>query len=275
MKSQLIRMVTSDNSELQGLLYDAHPGTVALHLHGIWGNFYENPFIDHFASFYPEHGLSFLTVNTRDHDGGAIYSQFSDCLQDIDSILSFAARKGYQEAILQGHSLGALKAAYYLLHVRPELHPIKVKGLVLLSPFDNIAFYSSNNSDLRVQQLTKVRAALQSDPRALVPEDVWGTWMLSANTYLELVEDGGKADIFPFRRRTLRETAITKLDIPVFAAVGGSDFAASPSPASEYAQLRELPNVTPVLIDGAPHNFAGCEPVLLSHLLEWLRPTTK
>lgn len=273
MKASLVRVVTSDSMELQGLHYVASatgPPAVVFHLPGIWGNFYENPFIDYFADFYPAHGYSFMTVNTRDHDAGAIEGRFEDCAKDIQAWLNFAAVQGYRQAVLQGHSLGGLKAVYYLQVPDVSRGQLEIGALILLSPFDNIAFYSSGDDALRQQQLAKVRAIAANDPSMLVPRDVWDMWMLSAGTYLELVEANGTADIFPFRRGTLEGTALSRVTVPVFAAVGGEDFAAFPSPKAELEQLSELPEVHAVLIEGAPHNFAGREPALVDELSPWL-----
>lgn len=271
MQGSLVRVMTPDGIELQGL-NDKGAGraahAVVVHLHGTWGNFYGNPFIDHFADFYPRRGYSFMTVNTRGHDEGSISERFENCLSDIQTWLEFAARLGYRRVILQGHSLGALEAVYYLTSSQ-SLN--RVQALILLSPFDIIAFYCSGDITVRQDRLVKVKAIASTDPNALVPKDVWDMWLISAGTYLDLVDFNTKADIFPFRTGTLTGMPLSQVGLPVFAAVGGNDFAAFPSPKAEVEQLNQLPQVHAVLINGAPHNFAQHEGELLNKISSWLK----
>lgn len=271
METSLVRVTTPDGIELQGLNYRgigraAHAAVV--HLHGTWGNFYGNPFIDHFARFYPRHGYSFLTVNTRGHDAGAITERFELCAIDITTWLGFARQLGYDRIILQGHSLGALKVIYYL---NLPTHAVDIHAIVLLSPFDIIAFYCSNDLSNRTNRLNRAREIAQNDPDAILPGDTWDAWLLSAGTYLDLVDFNTRADIFPFRVGSLVGTALSVVSVPTFAAIGSNDFAAYPSGADEFELLQQLPNVNAKLIDGAPHNFANHETDLLKHLAEWLK----
>lgn len=275
MEGSLVRVMTEDDVELQGLNFRGSKRVaqaVVIHIHGSWGNFYGNPFIDHFAEFYPRLGYSFMTVNNRGHDDGSIAERFENCLLDIRTWIEFAAKAGYQRVILQGHSLGALKAVYYLNSSSP---PNRVQALILLSPFDVVDFYCSGDVTLRQERLAKAKAIATTDPNAVMPKDVWNMWLISTGTYLDLVGFDTKADIFPFRTGTLKGTPLSRISLNVFAAVGGNDLDAFSSPqACEHAleQLNQLPRVQAVLIDGAPHNFAGYESELLSEISHWLKP---
>ena len=95
-------------------------------------------------------------------------------------------------------------------------------------------------------------------------------WLLSAGTYMELVAEDGPADVFPFRRGTLSGSPASRIAVPTFAAIGGGDFAALPSPDAELKQLSALAQTRATVIEGAPHNFAEGEAVLLDRLLAWL-----
>jgi len=271
MQSTLVRIKTSDGVELQGLNFKgsgraAH--AVVMHLHGTWGNFYGNPFIDHFSDFYPRRGFSFLTGNNRGHDEGSIGERFVDSTKDIQAWLEFAASQRYRWIILQGHSLGALKAVYYLqIHATPRS---PIKGLILLSPFDVVAFYGSGDMSVREKRLQQVRAIAASNMEALVPKDLFNIWLISAGAYLDLADSNTRADIFPFRTGSLKNSILSRLKIPTFAAIGGDDFAAYPSPKAELEQLSELQHVRAALVKGAPHNFADRESALLKELSPWL-----
>lgn len=270
MQGSIVRTITLDGVELQGLDFKGSgraAQSVIIHLHGIWGNFYGNPFIDHFADFYPRHAYSFLSVNTRFHDDGSLTGRFETCLQDIRAWLDFAAKTGYRRVILQGHSLGALQEVYYMNSSEPQS---SIKALILLSPFDNVAFYCTGDPDVRKQRVARVQDIASRDPNALIPKDLFDMWLLSAGTYLSFVGFDTNGDIFPFRNGSLAGTPLSKVKAPVFAAIGGKDFAAFPSPKAVTDQLHQLRGVETALIDGAPHNFAGCEPELLKRISKWL-----
>ena len=198
MNGSVVRATAEDGVELQGLNFRSEnnqSSTVIVHLHGTGGNFYRNPFTEHFADAYPKIGYSFMTVNLRNHDDGSINEKFEDSTRDIDCWMSRAFDLGYQQIILQGHSLGALKAVYYLSR-KPSKEVPKV---ILLSPFDIIAFYSSMHPENRTSLVTSVRQIAEKDPSALVPKELWSTWAISAGTFLNLVDQQTSADIFPFR----------------------------------------------------------------------------
>lgn len=132
MKTTFCRTITSDKLRLDGLLFepDKKSNTAILHIHGMAGNFYENVFLDSMAEEYTKAGYAFLTGNNRGHDHiadfhivgpkenykriGDVFEKIEDCILDINTWLEFLKQKGYKVFILQGHSLGAVKAVYYL-----------------------------------------------------------------------------------------------------------------------------------------------------------------
>ncbi len=271
MQGSIVRTVARDGMALEGMLYtppnSAANGAV-LHIHGTWGNFYGNSFIDAFGDYYPQKGYAFLTVNNRGHDGGSITERFADSVLDVEAWIRFAAELGLHRVILQGHSLGALKATYYLQQAESGVDA--VRALVLLSPFDVIAFYSAGSEQEREAHLRRVRELAKANPDSLVPKEIFGMWLISAGSFLDLAADGTVADIFPFRRGTLSGSPLENVRLPIFVAVGAEDFAAHPSPDAEQRQLRALSGVRAVVIPSAPHNFAGQESALTKELTRWL-----
>lgn len=273
MNTSLARVRTSDGIDLHGLHFNNNSGNAKaiLHLHGIWGNFYSNPFVDHFGEVYPQIGYDFVSANTRDHDDGALSADFDRCILDINTWLMYLAEKGYKNIILQGHSLGAIKAVFYLDRYGEHATRPHIMGLILLSPFDNIPFYSGGSQEKHQENLNLVRKVMLQDPNAIVPSSVWDMWALSAHTYLQLIEENGSVDVFPFRRGNLDNSPVSRISTKIFAAVGGKDFASYPSPEKEVEMLAALPNIYSVLIENAPHNFSGCESNLLSEITSWVK----
>jgi pimeloyl-ACP methyl ester carboxylesterase len=266
---KLLRTNTSDGVELQGILTERElkEQNLVLHIHGTWGNFYGNHFIDYFSRQYPTHGYSFLSANTRGHDDGAISEKFEDCLLDIGQWINYALENGYKKIVLQGHSLGALKAVYFMNKQKNS----PIDKLILLSPFDPIAFYCKGNLQARESILSYVKKVMKVSPSELVSKEVWDKWLISAGTLFDILRKDSVYDIFPFRKGNLIESSLTKVEKPIFAAIGGNDFAAFPSPRSEYEQLSKLISVNSVLIPDAPHNFAGFEDHLLRYIFEWIK----
>jgi pimeloyl-ACP methyl ester carboxylesterase len=269
MSMKLIRTNTIDNVELQGMLVENEPRAqnLVLHIHGTWGNFYGNHFIDYFGREYPLIGYSFLSANTRGHDDGSISEKFSDCLLDIGQWVTYARERNYKRIILQGHSLGALKAVYFMNNQGDP----SIKKLILLSPFDSIAFYCKGNLKARERILSITKNVMKVSPSEIVPKEVWSTWLISAGTLYDILKEDTVYDVFPFRNGNLTGSLLSRIDIPVLAAIGGDDFAAYPNPKTEYEELSMLPSVNSIFISGAPHNFAGFEDQLLKSILEWLR----
>lgn len=274
MQTPIIRARTADGIELQGLNFKSLRPTsdkVVIHLHGIWGNFYENPFIDYFADFYPRQGYSFMTVNTRFHDGGSMTGRFETCMLDIPAWLDYAKLLGYQRVILQGHSLGTYQAVYYyyLTSLQPN-HPIK--ALILLAPVDNVALYCTDDITLRQERIALAKDMARRDPATLIPRNLFDMWPLSAGTYLNFIDFDTNTDVFPFRSGSLAESPLSRIKLPVFASVGDNDFAAFPSANAMIDQLQQLEGgIEAVLIEGAPHNFALHEPALLDRIQQWLK----
>ena len=152
LKGELVRVTTSDNLELQGILYKPQNSTdkVIVHIHGWTGNFYENVFIEYIAKACVSNGYAFLSFNTRGAGfvqeflrkkgskveyvkiGGSL-EKFEDCLFDIKAAISFLKTEGFREFILEGHSTGCQKALFY----KHKTKDSRIKGLILLEPADD------------------------------------------------------------------------------------------------------------------------------------------
>ncbi len=268
MQGSIIRIKTSDDIELQGIVCEPVGQTAriaVIHIHGTEGNFYENAFVDHFAETYPRMGVAFFSFNNRGHDGGSIYESFSDSIHDIRAVVGLAKSRGCEEVVLQGHSLGALKAVYYSTTTSGS-----PRALILLSPVDIVDFYLSTSRTDREQVMRRLAELAENDPTQLVPETIWGEWLMSVETFTQMVAPGSEADIFPFRTTTLRGSIFREVDAPTFVAIGGDDFALAPSPEKAIAQFDEFENVDTAFIEGAPHNFAGYEEALVEQVVSWL-----
>ena len=143
----LVQVTTEDELCLQGYFSPKSSKSALLHIHGFEGNFYENYFVQALSRRLGEEDTTFFVVNTRGCEKikasntasgkyetvGARYELLEDSPIDINAWIEFLNKEGYEEIILCGHSLGAMKIVRYLTEGK---YADKVKKLILLSPFD-------------------------------------------------------------------------------------------------------------------------------------------
>ncbi len=282
------RTFTKDKIRLDGLLFepDQKSRTGVLHIHGMAGNFYENPFVDAMADEYTKAGYAFLTVNTRGHDAiadftvkhkkekfvryGNVFEKFEDCLLDIDAWLKFFKSKGYQRIILQGHSLGASKVVYYL-DQRPRT---KFKCLILATPTDMLGF-SRTGSRIREFRLLLKEAKMlvaKEQSRTILSKPLGGWSYLSAETFLNLFSDESSANIFP-RLKKGEFKALAKVRIPVLAFFGNRDagviFSAKKDLAMTAQYLQNKKSKT-FVVDQGTHVYFKREKQVAREVVRWL-----
>lgn len=265
------RLVTlpHNNAELHGLLAVPHEqaAPVAIHVHGTWGNFYGNPFINALAECYGRHGIGFLTANFPGHDETAVSEDFDDFTPALDAWIG--AYAGEAPLLLQGHSLGALKALRYLSDSRATNRE-RIRSLVLLSPFDIVAFYARGHVDEVDSRLARLDALIASAGRdAIAPSEWFDMWLITYGTLRALSTPGSPADQFDSRTQ-LPISPVRRLHVPTFIGIGGEDFAQYPTPKDVARMTAGLPMVTSALIEGAPHNFAGSVDRLVREVDAWL-----
>jgi len=146
-----------------------------------------------------------------------------------------------------------------------------VDRLILLSPFDILAFYAGGNPD----NLAEIRTTIEKDiaesgPDASIRPTIFDMWDMSNATFLELTEAENPADRFPSRNPKLIAEGHWLPEMTTFLGIGGEDFASHPSPGDVFNMLPNKSNLTAHLIEGAAHNFDGGLSTLRSKVLEWL-----
>lgn len=255
------------------LLHGLRSGEVAryaIHIHGTWGNFYENSFALGLTETYTAAGWSYASVNNSGHDGGSIGEKFDDSLPEIYAWIKRLCPNG-ESVVIQGHSLGALKILRLLRH--PDYSELKhqIVAAVLLSPFDIVAFNGGVGEQLKLRRSRAEQQRIEQGGDAFVDTDIFDAWPLSVDTYLEASNEGGPWDLFPSRLHLVG--ALGEVGVPTLVAFGGEDsFAQYPSPhaAAELVET-EATAVRTVLVEGAPHNFAGHEEALAQSISAFIR----
>lgn len=145
-RGQLVSFESKSGYICKGILYaDDNCKRIVIHIHGSYGNFYDNIFIQQMACSYNREGVGLLAFNLESHGGfsdgfigkkycyvGGAVSTFESSFEDIQGAIDFV-KPFSNNIILQGHSLGTDKALYYLIHSN-ESYP-----LILISPCDSYA----------------------------------------------------------------------------------------------------------------------------------------
>ena len=292
MKGEFCRLLTKDGIELHAF-YVSPSGrrrkTTVVHVHGFAGNFYENRFIDYVAESLADQGVSFLTFNNRGHDYisdvlcerkkgsivfrlcGGSYDTFTDCLEDIRAAADFAASRGATRIILQGHSYGAVKAAYYLSQITDP----RIKGLILLSPSDTFGVQRRALDERFPLGLEYAYERINRNH----PEDFmlhgYFRYPMSAHTYADMFDEESLAGIFNLSRTDREEfPELAAIRLPVLAAVGTVEeyFLGTPEQflLDLQTQMKNAPSFTGYVAVGAPHNYLGHETKLTRVISDWV-----
>jgi pimeloyl-ACP methyl ester carboxylesterase len=253
--------------------------TALVWVHGLGSAFSSGqPLVRELSRQLTAAGLGYFKINTRGHGvvsgrgarlAGSAFERFTDCLEDLRTVIAFAWRCGYRRVVLAGHSTGANKALYYAARVRDP----RVGALALLGPISDIAGQVKRLGATELRRRVAVAERLaRRDPRALVPR-AWGFW--GARRYVSLYKPGQAEDVFPYYRRGARWPALRAVRVPVAVVVGGRDeYLDRPAAAlveAFQANARRARSFTGIVVRGADHGFAGRERDLAELLVGWIR----
>ena len=249
------------------------------------GNFYENRFLDPMASKLIENGWAFLAPNTRGHDFvadiplvgdeekyiriGSSAEIFEDCVKDIKCWVDLAESKGFKTIVLQGHSLGAVKVAYYLAQTQDS----RVSKLILVSPPDMVGLAEQEKNFAEMVATAKDMVANGRENK-FMPEIIWEWYHLLPKTYLNLTSRDEPVDVFNTYEPSKESPTLTSIALPILAVTGSKDDA-NIVPAEEAMNIIKRKCTKAVsfdikVIDGAPHSYYERDTELAETIVEWL-----
>jgi len=287
MKTELLRLTSEDGLILHGIIHrpDMAAKKAFAYVHGMTGNFYENKFTDVTAEKLVQNGCAYISVNNRGHDVIAhflvvgpkeTYKQigdasevFSECVLDIKPVVDYLEEQGYEEVVLCGHSLGAVKAAYYVGKTNDK----RVKKLVLMSPPDMVGL-----AEIEKYHTTLLEQAHQmvgeGRGEELLPQKIWDWSFLSAKTYIELSARDYPVDVFN-TYDPAKPSLLSEIRIPTLAVFGENDDAAI-MPLQQAldilkAKTPNAPRFDTAIIPGASHIYFGKEEKLAQSVSDWLK----
>lgn len=278
---ELVDALTADGVELNGAFLAAQPGAGAarpafdavLMMHGVANTFYD-AFFRSFADGLAARGYPTLRANNRGHDIvhrgrgaqpylGAAFERIPDCLHDWRAWLDLLAARGFGRILLWGHSLGAVKSAYYLARAADA----RVRGCVLASPprFSYERWIVSPRSAEFRAHLERAQALIDAgEPAALMPVTMPVPFVIGAQAYLEKYGPGAAFDVF---------AQLEAIPCPVLAFTGAREldqveFRDHPDGYAAAAQRKH--DLTHVLVPDGDHHYRGVQPWVLEELLAWM-----
>jgi pimeloyl-ACP methyl ester carboxylesterase len=259
-------------------------GTWVIHVHGSYGNFYENFFLTPMANAFTEAGICFVSINTRGHDYyadlksredgryasrrvGGIRDDFFACSYDVRPWIAYARRRGAESVMLQGHSLGAMKVAYTAWKTADPL-----AGVILLSPPDNLGLQRADVGERYDDYLELARKLAAESPDAPMPKQAYFD-PISAGAYRSLFERPEETGMFTYGDvELMSRSALPRINAPIIATFATDDEAVVDDISTCVRALREsVPpeRLTVEIIEGANHNYHFKEIELASILATW------
>jgi pimeloyl-ACP methyl ester carboxylesterase len=292
MNTEFVRFYTSDGIELQGLYYEPTnlSNSGVIHIHGLAGNFYENHFIDKLAKYYTEIGYSFLTFNNRGHDyisdllqiksgdfntvqGGGAYENFNKCIEDIDAGLKFFNEKQINKIILQGHSSGTNKIAFYHYKKRPS----QIIGTILISPIDDKGILLDDIGRAKFEELFTLAKGMIKNGKEekLMPEGSFYSYPMSAKGFYEYFKENSEHDIFRYRNPNDEFEILSGIKEHLLVIFGNDGEYVLGDIDETLKLLKEkainAKSFTGKVVDGAPHNYLSFENKLALTINYWLK----
>lgn len=230
MEYPIVNVKTKDDMLLYGLHLKAkNSKTVIIAIHGTASNFYENDFIENIVKAAHQKEVSILLTNNRGTAvlqswpklHGTALEHFEDCVNDIDAWVSYAVDKGYNNIILQGHSLGTEKVVYYMSKGK---YNGKVNAIILLAFSDSWGSEMQYSKKKGIDKYIKEAEQLFKEGKGyqFLTSD-WlcysGVMPKSADSFLNFMKDNSElSKALPFHSRDL--ALYGKIRVPILAVIG-------------------------------------------------------
>jgi pimeloyl-ACP methyl ester carboxylesterase len=288
---QLVKFATKDKVRLHGFMFGNNHRRAIIHVHGLFGDFYRSGLTYALANEYAKRGYDLFSINTRGHDtvatvskrirkkegrmtAGTTYEKFEDCAFDIGAAVDCVKRLGYREIILEGHSTGCQKIAYY----QSKRQDRRVKALVLLAPADdlNLAKRRLGKKYRKAIAIAK-RMIKERHGNGLVP--AWAYYnLISARRFASFaVKGNAEADLFDYE--TGRFRLLRRIKPPILAVFGEKEKSKTKDVKKCLLMLKENAvssrKTDIAIVEGANHSFDDRGKALALFVIRWLKELDK
>jgi pimeloyl-ACP methyl ester carboxylesterase len=284
MPLEIVSATTQDGIKLHGSLRRPEEGTknalpvdVLICHHGVAGNFYGSDMFDDFSDLATADGVAVIRANNRGHDPvswatgpggrkriGAAYEVVSDCMQDWDAWITFAADQGFKNIGVLGHSLGGTKTIYYF----GNRDDSRVRCAIAASPprLSYSAFLRDPDGEEFSGYVAVAKAKLdEGDPSGLIDAALPVPFLGSAATYYDKYGPEEAVNIL---------THLPNVKLPLLAYHGTEEPAAELPMRGVLEELTEVAstqaNFSHAIIPNGDHFATGQRPYVWSVMRDWL-----
>jgi len=199
---------------------------------------------------------------------------------DLKGVIQWAIDAGYTSIYLEGHSSGANKIVFSYDELRKEKTFInKVKGIILISPCDDIGIYH-NETNISERQKSFALANKYIDEgngKGLMPLGTFFDYFLSADTFVDSFSEGSALDMFPYRKGNLFGTKINNIPLPMLIQFGNNgEFVLQDLKDIEkmYLEIGKN-NFKMQVINNAGHSYKNHENELAMNIIQWIKGIEK
>lgn len=288
------KIYSQDGLELDSVLFEPKKKTkkAIIHIHGITGHYLQNHFISFMAREYPKSRYAFLTFNNRGHDyiadiiktdmaggdriqKGSAFDILEECVMDILPAMDYLKKRGYQEIILQGHSLGVLKVVYFLSTVRNH----GVSKALLLSPMDVIHLLNTQVKDWKSWRNMAKTMIDSGRGQQFMGIKIWLDVPICADTFWNCTQDDSNMWSFNFTNPGKDFIHYQDIRIPTLVVLPEQDtYAEGVGPEIAKKELEKSLSKKYLKVQVVPksgHSYWGREEELLRLIIEWLKKHEK
>jgi len=286
--TSLYKIYSEDGIELDAILFEPAKKTknIVIHVHGKEGNFIQNHFITHMGYSYPLHNYAFLTFNNRGHDymadllkrtstgfiweqGGSIFDILEHSQYDIQSVIDFVKKLGYENIILQGHSLGPHKICYYLTK-KPKND---ISRIILLTTADVRYQFDYSIPDWEKYSLIAKKMIDEGKGKELMPIMLWSNCPISASSFWNYTKPYNNCFVFNGTHPEMEYKNFNRVTLPMLVVNPENDVATGIAQEKAVKLLKERSiskKFEAHIIKNAVHNFLSKEEELISVITRWL-----
>jgi pimeloyl-ACP methyl ester carboxylesterase len=272
---ELVYVETEDGILLEGAVIrpagqELQPPAIVW-VHGLTGRFY-SPMIVTIGRELAGRGFVFVTGNNRGHDFGTLvrrrgqpvlagggWELFEESPYDVAAWTGYAVGLEGHDVVLLGHSLGALKVAYY----QAQRQDPRVAGLIAASP-------PTRAGQLEPELVAQAeRMVAEGRGRDLLPWGISpaGAGTVSAQTYLSRAHVN--IDVYGFHTP---DPAVARIRCPILAFYGtNEEWVGTPADLETIRRnARAAARVDTLVFEGADHSYTGHEAEVAAAIAEWV-----
>jgi pimeloyl-ACP methyl ester carboxylesterase len=278
---ELVDARTADGLTLHGALAvpanaperGSRPFDAVLMMHGHAGTF-SDPFFRTFSDALVERGYATLRADNRGHDIvnradrsgrmlGVALESVDDCVHDWRAWIDVLAERGFRRVLVWGHSLGAVKTAFYLSHETDA----RVGACILASPprFDPATYRMSERAADYAANLAQARALIDDGTPGLLFRTTFPMPALAGpQAYLDKYDAGSRYDLFSF---------VADVRVPILAFTGErelAEFSFASHPSAYATMLERKPDIDHLIVPGGDHYSTGMQGWVIEQIDAWL-----